>query len=147
MWAVNCCVCNNARENILNCQWLSLVQLTLVIMAILWSWLYTDLRTTAQVPVVSDTYVLCINSVTVHMFNLCANNFQNLTTFSLGSFTGGWWLHTFMGGGIDAADTSPTSLPYFSIDNARVIYTKKFWIRKKLTCAVYIRKVWEENQM
>jgi hypothetical protein len=38
-------------------------------------------------------------------------------------------------------------VPYFSIDNARVIYTKKFWIHKKWTCAVYIRKVWEVNQM
>jgi hypothetical protein len=36
---------------------------------------------------------------------------------------------------------------YFSIDNVRVTYTKKFWIRKKWTCAVYIRKVWEVNQM
>jgi hypothetical protein len=32
-------------------------------------------------------------------------------------------------------------LPYFSVDNARVIYTKQLWIRKKWTCAVYIRKV------
>jgi hypothetical protein len=29
----------------------------------------------------------------------------------------------------------------------RYLYKKKFWIRKKWTCAVYIRKVWEVNQM
>jgi len=32
-------------------------------------------------------------------------------------------------------------IPYFSIDNARVIYTKKVKIRKKWTCAVYIRSM------
>jgi len=30
-------------------------------------------------------------------------------------------------------------LPYFPAYNARVIYTKRIWNRKKWTCAVYVR--------
>jgi len=33
------------------------------------------------------------------------------------------------------------TLPYFPAYNARVIYTKRIWNRKKWTCAVYIRKI------
>jgi len=34
-------------------------------------------------------------------------------------------------------------LPYFLAYNARVIYTKTIWNRKKWTCAVYVRKISE----
>jgi hypothetical protein len=51
-----------------------------------------------------------------------------------------------MDSAVEALGDCTESISY-RIDNALVIYTKKFWIRKKWTCAVYIRKVWEVNQM
>jgi hypothetical protein len=38
-------------------------------------------------------------------------------------------------------------LPYFSVDNARVIYTKKLKFDKIRTCALYIRKRHEGSQI
>jgi len=34
-----------------------------------------------------------------------------------------------------------TDIPYFPAYNARVIYTKRIWNRKKWTCAVYVKKI------
>jgi len=33
------------------------------------------------------------------------------------------------------------TLERFPTDNARVIYTKRIWNRKKWTCTVYVRKI------
>jgi hypothetical protein len=38
-------------------------------------------------------------------------------------------------------------VPYFSVDNARVIYTKKLKYGKIRTCALYIRKRHEGSQI